>query len=218
METEKKENGRRELLRRVFHFAAVLTAVCLVSGGALSLLYVASAQRIKEQAGKALDSALDVVIGDAADPVELVENTLWVAERPEGSVRYAAIGSARGYQSEITVLASADGDADKPVSGDVPLYRLVVLSSAETPGLGENINAVKRTVSLWAAIIGEREEPGRPWFQIQFEGRTMDELSLKGEDGRIEPVTGATETSAAAALAARKALETIIEKTAELYD
>ena len=215
METEKNETGRSELIGKIVHYAGILTAVCLVSGAGLSLLYVASKQRIEDQAGKALAGTLDVVLGDAVNPEEIIPDTMWVAEKPGGGVRYAAKGTARGYQSDITVLASVDADsAEISVTEKAPLYRLAVLSSAETPGLGENINAVKRTVSLWAALIGKREEPGRPWFQTQFQGKTMRDLYLEEEDGGIKPVTGATETSTATAKAARNALQTIINETA----
>ena len=214
MANEIKENGNSEFLRKVVKYASVLTAVCFISGGALSLLYVASAQRIEMQEEKAFEETIDTVLGDAENPREVIDDTLWVAEKPDGSARYVAEGTARGYQSDITVLVSADADCDHtPVSEDAPIYRMVVLSSAETPGLGENINLVERTVSLWSALLGEREEPGRPWFQAQFGGKTIDDLKIEEEEGRIQPVTGATETSTAATEAARNALRTIIEET-----
>ncbi len=221
MAREKKGNGRSELMGKILRYAGVLTAVCLLSGAGVSLLYVTNMQRIERQEGKALANALDTVIGDAVDPqpVEGAEGVLWVADRPgNDGVRYVAEGTARGYQSDITVLVSADADSPQtPVPEETPIFRLVAMPTAETPGLGENIHAVERTVSLWEALAGKREEPQRPAFQTQFEGKTAGELRLEDDAGRITPVTGATETSEAATEAARAALRRIIDTTRELY-
>ncbi len=220
MDTEtKKQKDDSGLTGRILRYAGVLTLVCLLSGAGVSLLYVASAQRIEEQEAKAFEQTLDKVIGDATEPREEVEEILWVADIPEAGVRYVARGTARGYQSDIVVLVSVEAETEEtPVSEDTPIYRLAVLSSAETPGLGENINLVERTVSLWEAMIGRREDPGRPWFQTQFSGMNMDDLKLEEDEGEVEAITGATETSEAAAEAARKALRTIIDQTGELYN
>ncbi len=205
-------------MRRALHYAGVLTAVCLISGAGVSLLYVSNVDRIERQVQLAFEDTLEKVIGDATEPRAVIEGILWVADRSPGGVRYVAEGSARGYQSDIKVLVSVDAAAEEtPVPEDAAIYRLVVLSSAETPGLGENINLVKRTVSLWQALLGRREDPGRPWFQAQFSGKNMEDLAIKDEGGSVEHVTGATETSVATTEAAREALDTIIERTRELY-
>ncbi len=219
MATERKENTSDGLTGRILHYAGVLTAVCLLSGAGVSLLYVAGAERIGEQKQKAFEGALEVVIGEAGDPEELIEGRLWAAHLPEnGGVRYVAEGIARGYQSDIRVMVSVDAESPgSAVASDARIHRLVVLSSAETPGLGENINLVRRTVSLWEAILGRREPPGRPNFQTRFSGKSIDELVLEEEGGAIEPVTGATESSRAVVEAARRALSTILEETGRLY-
>ncbi|MFW6456887.1 MAG: FMN-binding protein [Planctomycetota bacterium] len=226
--TDNSESGttKNQLARKVVLYSAVLMGVCLVSAAGVSVLYVTNRGRIQQNQMKSFRQSLSVVLGDADDAQPLDEETpvneadVLVAPMDDG-VRYVVRGSARGYQSVIEVLVSIDADsADSPLNSDPTIHRVAVVSSQETPGLGENINKVEKDVSLWAAMLGRGNGDGndRPWFQAQFNGKRLSDLEVRKEDDSgIEPITGATITSRGTTEAVRNAAETLIEKTRELY-
>lgn len=219
-----EKRGASELLRGVL----VLAAICLASGLGVGLLYVNMKSDILANERQVFENRLRVVLGRGREyqPVgaypegSLDARKIYAAKTGDG-VLYAATGSAQGYQSEVTVLVSVRAErAGKPVREDATIHRLAVVSSQETPGLGENVNAVKPTVSIWGALSGGgAEEQQRPWFQEQFEGKTLEQLTLEpGREGEnIEAMTGATITSRATTKAAREAFRRIMNKTEQLY-
>ncbi len=213
---------------RILRFGAVLTGVCLVSATALSLLYVTSIERIRRNQERAFQEKLSDVLGAAQPPEPLggdaaprSEETVYVA-RTETGVRYVAAGSAQGYQSKIVVLVAVDAEADTPVGDDPTIYRVAVVSSGETPGLGENINKVEASVSLWAAIFrqgdGDEGAERAPRFQEQFSGKRLSDLVVdkKADTDKIVPITGATISSRVTTQAVRRAVERIIARTKDL--
>jgi len=220
------ENQTQSIGRKIVAYAAVLVGVCLVSGAGVSLVFVSNRDRIAENDRKAFNMKLAEVLYDAEDPepiekTPLAEDTVYMARMASG-VRYVAMGSAQGYQSKVTVLASLDAPSDRaPVQEDPVLYRVAVVSSGETPGLGENIHAVEADVSLWGALAGQRGSGGekRPQFQAQFSGKRLSDLVVEKQAGtdKILPVTGATITSTAVTEAVRQAVQRIIETTGRLY-
>jgi Na+-translocating ferredoxin:NAD+ oxidoreductase RnfG subunit len=206
---------------------AILAAICLVSGLGVGLLYVKMKPAIDANQQAVFDSALAEVIGTEGTrsvvgdyPAETPqEDIVYVMKTPSG-VLYAAMGSVLGYQSQVKVLVSVKADApDKPVGEDPVIHTMAVVSSEETPGLGENVKAVSQDVSFWAALTGARSAPKRPWFQAQFSGRRLSDLVVVKQktNDKIEAITGATITSTAATNAARQAIEKIIKRTAEVY-
>lgn len=144
------------------------------------------------------------------------EDAVFLARTAAG-VRYAAFGSAQGYQSRIVVLAAVDAPNDGSIGEDPVIYRVAVVSSNETPGLGENIKKVATDVSLWAVLAHPKGSapagPPRYEFLGQFEGKRLVELEIdkSGEKGGIVPVTGATISSRATVRAVRSAVQKIIE-------
>lgn len=215
----------RGLTATLLQYGAVLGAICLVSGACLSCMFAVARDRIKENAQKAFDETLDKVMGDAEDVQPLavdvdsvrLQTGIYVGTIPGGR-RYAARGAAQGYQSQIVVLAAVDGlKRGQYVGKDPVIYRVAVVSSAETPGLGDNINKAPVDVTLWAAIAGARaeNEDGAapvPVFLAQFTGKKLSELVVdKTGQGGIEPLTGATISSRAVTRAVRQAVERIVE-------
>jgi hypothetical protein len=146
----------------------------------------------------------------------------------DADVLYAALGVAKGYQSQISVLVSLrtpkpagfdlrDPGTYPPTGENPQIHRMVVVQSSETPGLGENIKLVEKDVSLWAKVAGHPEgEPRPPRFQQQFTDKTANELGDDERDplGSIDAVTGATITSKAVVKAVRNAVRTIQDATA----
>jgi Na+-translocating ferredoxin:NAD+ oxidoreductase RnfG subunit len=225
------QGSKATLRQKAIRFVIVLTAVSLTSGVALSGLYKASRTAIRANQAKSFESKLLEVLGDARNPKpvgDYPENTppedmVYVAGTDNG-VRYATIGSQRGYQSTISVLASVDAPKPEMAAPEDPtIYAVAVVASEETPGLGENIKMVEPEVSLWGALLGGGKANGhpakRPAFQEQFSGKRLSELVVEKRPGRagIVPITGATISSRATTEAARKAVERIIQRTRELY-
>jgi len=215
-------------LRKVLHCGAILTAICLVSGAGVGILYTTMKPQIAENEKRAFDTTLGVALGRYDEISELGQYPEGTADeekvyqaRAGSVVRYAAMGKAHGYQSTIKVLVSIEAARPaRPLAPNPKIYRMAVVSSQETPGLGENIHKVQKEVSLWGALSGARvaEHKKRPSFQEQFSGLHLNDLPPCGEGmGEILPITGATITSKAVVCATRRAAEKIIEKTQEVY-
>jgi Na+-translocating ferredoxin:NAD+ oxidoreductase RnfG subunit len=243
--------SRGELARGIL----VLGAICLSSGLGIGLLYGLYKAKIEAKRKEAFNTALAVVLGEAEDygtvgsytpgtsPFDMVYRN-----ESNGAVLYAAVGEAKGYQSTVRVLVSVKArEADSLPGPDLVVHRMAVFESQETPGLGDNINAIQKEVSIWGALAGQKEPPKRPWFQDQFTGKSLADVKIessmgadkvsavsgatvkskkpagkrwagKGSGGApIAAVTGATITSRAAAAATRNAIERIIARTAEVY-
>ena len=226
----------KDLKRKLIHYAAVLTSICLVCGVALSFVHDRTRHKIRQKEEEAFEQKLCEVLGDARNPRAVadydddvpLQDRIYVADAP-GGVRYAAMGRAQGYADEIRVLLSLEApSAGQPLEDDPLIYRLAVVYSNETPGLGENIREVEPDKSLWGAawdaIAGndQREGPSekkRPTFQVQFSKKRVGDLVIDKtpRTKKILPITGATDTSTAVVEAACEAAERIIKKTHQLY-
>jgi electron transport complex protein RnfG len=73
------------------------------------------------------------------------------------------------------------------VSADGTCRSVAVLEQNETPGLGTNVLSEK--------------------FQAQFEGKTLKEMKLVKDGGKLDAITGATISSKAAIKAVRLGME-----------
>ncbi|MHC4789296.1 MAG: FMN-binding protein [Planctomycetota bacterium] len=230
----------------------VLAAICLGSGAGVGSLYWSMKDDIEAQARGVFQAALAQVLGEADGyaevgqyPAEAGERERVYAKQAPSGALYAAMGSAKGYGGPVRVLVSVRAEQlGAPASGNPTIHAMTVVESQETPGLGENIRAVQKDVSIWAKLTGKGQETlRRPWFQEQFSGLRLADLGggetgdaeelpvetgasppytgaspLAGESGReVEAITGATITSSATVEAVRGAVRTIIEKTAEAY-
>ncbi len=222
MSAEEKSDGSRGLLAGIL----VLAAICLASGLGLGLLYSHMKEDIEDNRRQAFLDTLGVVlpgaetddtVGTYADGS--LEDRVYAKQTSEGLL-YAAMGSAQGYQSQVKVLVSVKGEAPEQPLGDNPkIHRMAVVSSQETPGLGQQIQAVEKSVSVWAAAAGHEQEPKRPWFQEQFSGKRLEDLVVEKQEDtdKIAALTGATITSRAATEATRKAVQKIINRTRKVY-
>ncbi|MFO7958514.1 MAG: FMN-binding protein [Candidatus Brocadiia bacterium] len=222
-------NGQRNPKegRKLIQAVIVLTLICLGSGLGVGLLYHSQRDDIEANERSVFQSALAQVLGEADEYPTVGEYDASVdaeqkvyMRRMDSGALYAAMGSAQGYQSEVRVLVSVEAESPgRPVGDDPLIHRMAVVSSQETPGLGEQIKSVEQDVSVWGAVAGQRSEPKRPWFQEQFSGKRLSDLVVErtAETDKIAALSGATITSEAATEAARKAVNTIIERTADVY-
>jgi len=221
VESDPKEG--RKLLQAV----VVLTLICLGSGLGVGVMYYSQKDDIEANERSVFYSALAQVLGEADEYPTVgkydksvdAEQRVYT-RRTESAVLYAAMGTTQGYQSQIKVLVSVKANSAGQPLGDEPLiHRMVVVSSQETPGLGEQIKSVEQDVSVWGAIAGQKSMPKRPWFQEQFSNKRLSDLVVErtAETDRIHALSGATITSEAATEAARNAVRRIMARVAEIY-
>ena len=209
----------------------VLTSICLCSGAGVGLLYSGMKGEIAAKERETFFDVLAQVLPEGASPEPLGEygadvrdeDKVYVAADGAGVI-YVAKGQQQGYSSVVKVLASVRAAASgAPVAADPVIEAMAVVSSAETPGLGENIKAIERSVSFWAKLAGADEDPAGlvPKFQEQFRTKklTLSELTVvkQKDPERVEAITGATVTSEAAAKAVRNAVQAIIDRTSGTY-
>lgn len=203
-----------------------MTLICLVAAAALAYTFAKTRVPIEQSRRAELVKALEFVLPAKTKieekPVAGVtgdkltdEQKIFVAVDESGApAGYAAIGSAQGYSSSIVVMVGMD------LQGQI--YAIRILSQSETPGLGERTREVPPTKSLWAALGGLFEEskpaagPVEPPFQVQFRGKTMEQLELAklpSSKDRIVQLTGATITSQAVVNAVRDAVAKVNNTT-----
>jgi Na+-translocating ferredoxin:NAD+ oxidoreductase RnfG subunit len=84
-----------------------------------------------------------------------------------------------------------------------------VLSQNETPGLGTRIVEIQQKETIWdVAFKGAKPDPSlRPWFQVQFDGKSIHSL-----DSDVQAISGATITSRAVIESIRDRGREILEK------
>ncbi len=104
-------------------------------------------------------------------------------------VGYIVEGYGKGYSSYIHLLAA--------VTPDFRIRKINVISHAETPGLGDEIELAE--------------------FKDQFRGKTLEQLEVvKGEtDDKIQAITGATISTRAVTNGVRDGLLMLMEKYTE---
>ena len=200
----------------------VLGGICLASGLGMALVYSGLRESIEEKKQEALGKRLEDVLGKQEEYplLDVPADTPVYYARQDSHVLLATMGAAKGYQSTIDVLVSVkvpdNGfDPDDPatwpeIGQETAVYRMAVVSSGETPGLGERIKEVSKDVSIWGRLRGETEPPGkRAAFQKEFDSVTWQNVALTSNGGEIDALTGATITSRATVAAVRNGLASL---------
>ena len=181
--------------------------ICLVAGGALAITYQQTKDRIEEQSQAQQLNALKVVVPQAvkfSDCKSGVEIDYYEGLDKGGEVvGYAFVGEAKGYSSMIKVVVGLDLEGT--------LTGIEITEQKETPGLGSKDVEIPVNKTFWQAIVGQGEsgEPGRPWFEDQFVGKTFKDLKvvIGKTDTEIHSLTGATITSKAVTQAVQGSIE-----------
>ncbi len=178
----------------------LLTVTCLVASGLLATVFEATAPRIAmNKVRKEIDSLQRMVpepqiwVGMSGDGVEILRANdgvtdgltvdgveLWIGQSGDGVEICSVLkASERGYSSDIKMLIA--------VGPDGKCKAVAVLDQNETPGLGTNITDNK--------------------FLDQFKDKALDEINLTKDGGKIDAITGATISSAAAVKTVRKGMK-----------
>ena len=210
-------------------YPIIMTIICLISAAALAFTFALTKDNISASKKSELVKGLEAVLPagkakiderplagvTAAQPGDA--DKLYVALDDAGNeIGYAAIGSARGYSSEISAMVG--------VTPDLKIIAVRILSQSETPGLGERTREVPPTKSLWSAIgqmfaAKQAAVPEtalvEPPFQAQFRNKSVSQLTvtkIPGSKEGISAITGATITTQAVVDAVRNGMQ-VIEKT-----
>lgn len=178
----------------------LLTVTCLVASGLLATVFEVTAPQIEmNKVRKEIDSLQRMVpepqiwVGMSGDGVEILRANegvtdgltvdgveVWIGQSGDGVEICSVLKSSeRGYSSDIKMLIA--------VGPDGRCKAAAVLDQNETPGLGTNITDNK--------------------FLDQFKGKTLDEIRLTKDGGKIDAITGATISSEAAVKTVRKGMK-----------
>lgn len=206
-------------MKKMLHYATVLLVISGVAGGGLHFVNELTRERIAAAQRKNLTEGQQLLLPAAARfsaektfPCNGREVIYYEAYDATGAViGYELDYAVQGYQSQIRVLSA--------VGPDGVVRGIKVLSQAETPGLGAEVEAVPSSKSLWQALAGlfRPAAPATtaaqvPPFQAQFAGkRVADLLVVKTKTAaNIEAISGATITSAAVTKAVREPVEAFL--------
>ena len=186
-------------------YAFILTVICLVAAGLLSVVHRVTqpkidAQRLAEEQGSLKD-----VFPDAAafEPVREAEEILYynALDRQKRVVGYAFKAVRRGYSSDIVTMAG--------MTPDGRIVRIKILSQNETPGLGARIAEVIQKETFWDVVLRRVKvlSQPRPWFQERFDGQDAATLSET-----IDAITGATISSSAVIASVQERAAEILQR------
>jgi len=197
------------MIRNIIRFILILGVVCAVMGGGVAVLYAVFRGDLARREDTAREEALLAACPagatlDAASPVAgapFAADAVYAARDASGrAIAYVAGGEASGYSSVVRLVVGVQ-------AADRAIVRVVVVSQAETPGLGANVAEQKSNFTLWEKLFGpsqagKTEQSLNP-FLDQFRGKTVDRL------GEVHAMTAATITSNAAKAAVEQAVARI---------
>ena len=178
----------------ILRLAAILGLITVVAAGSLAVVNEATKPRIEAYKAQQQIRARREVLPTAKEGVyvstdETSDFPYYVGyAHPDTTepVGYVFLASGKGYSSTIEMVVGTD------LAGR--LTGISIVSQQETPGLGAKITEIR---------YGESE----PWFQRQFKGKRVSQLSVDKDGGQIDSITGATISSRAATRGIRAALE-----------
>ncbi len=154
----------------------VLTAIALISGGVLGVVYTKTKPKIQRNLELAKENALKKVVANvhSYETKDLDRyTTVFIAKDEAGHVvGYGVLIQGSGFQGAIKLMAGFDTTGTK-------LTGLEIIENVETPGLGNRIT--------------------EDWFKKQFQGRIPPINVVKGRkpenEHEIQAITGATISS-----------------------
>lgn len=173
----------------VFKVAINLVLACLVSGLIIGVVYFITAPIAVEKNELLKVQAMKELVSDAESFDAVPNKEQWFEAKKDGKViAYVVPSESKGYGGAIKMLVAVSAD------GKVIDYN--ILSSNETPGLGDNA----------------AKEP----FKSQFKGKQEENLLVVKDPSNkdnIQAMTGATISSKAVTLAVKNAVNEVTEFT-----
>lgn len=163
----------------------VLVVLSVISGTVLAYSYEITDVKMREQAEKALQESVRIVVPDTAK-VETAEHDdmlIYEGMDDQGSKKGIAFKvESDGYGGTIEMMVGYDPKEGK-------LTGLEILSMQETPGLGAKIT--------------------EPEFKDQFKGKSVEDDFEAEKDVQI--ISGATVSSKAVSKGLKEALDKVVE-------
>jgi electron transport complex protein RnfG len=173
----------------IFQIAINLVITCLVSGLIIGLVYYFTAPIAAEKREISKQESMKALVSEADNFKAVSGKDQWfTAEKGGKVIAYVVPGESRGYGGEIKMLVAVTP------AGELVDYK--ILSSNETPGLGDNAS----------------KEP----FKSQFKGKKEANLTVTkdaSDKDDIQAMTGATISSKAVTLAVKNAVHEVTEFT-----
>jgi electron transport complex protein RnfG len=192
-----------------------LAVIAAIASFGLSAVYNSTHEITEAYKAQEQENARREVLPDAANAVfDMVETgeefqghpfvyyTAYATEGRDEVIGWTYTAYGKGYSSTIETIVGVVPDGT--ISG------VKIVFQQETPGLGAKVTEVASQNTLWAILGGSAvDESGtRPWFQVQFDGATEDDLVVvksESEEG-ILAITGATISSNAVTSSVREGL------------
>ena len=171
----------------IFKIAINLIGACIISGVIIGIVYFITAPIAVEKNEMMTQESMKALVNDADTFKEVSGKEKWFTAEKDGKViAYVVPGESKGYGGAIKMLVAVTSD------GKVIDYN--ILTSNETPGLGDNA----------------AKEP----FKSQLKGKEVKNLTVvkdPSDKEDIQAMTGATISSKAVTKGVKEAVEAVSE-------
>jgi electron transport complex protein RnfG len=202
-----------------FRLVATLTGIALVASLGLSAVYNATYEITEEYKRQEQESARievlpcvggeffeQTVTDSIVDGRQFAYYTSYTAEESDEIRGYTFTAYGKGYSSTIETIVGVDPTGT--------ICGVKITSQKETPGLGAKVEEVSSENMLWDVMSGRAKDESdvKPWFQVQFQGRALDELRVvkSRDESGIVAITGATISSEAVTGSVRSGLTALL--------
>ena len=174
-----KENKKAGagIMENKFYPVIFLAVIVFVAVVLLMFVNNITAAKILEQREAKIVAQLKNIFPDM-DKYEL-KDEIYIVLKNNETIGYTFIAKGRGYGGEISTLVGLDKN--------LAIKKIVVISNAETPGLGTRITLAS--------------------FTDQFKGLKSADVVLSKNGGKVDAITGATISSRAVTDSVKKELD-----------
>jgi len=183
----------------IIKMVVVLTVICIVAAFGLANVYNMTKEPIEQQKRLEMIKAIKSVLPTATvndplkDKVVLGNRDIYVGKDQSGKFTGIALKSSSpaGYSGAIDIMVGVNSANDS-------VFKVVILSMTETPGLGAKISETK--------------------FLKQFDGKNMNnsKWKVKKDGGDIDQIAGATISPRAVTSAVYQALKFYTENKSKI--
>lgn len=171
----------------IFEVARNLAGACILSGAIIAGTYYITSPTAERKAAEMKQNTMKSLIRQADTVKQIPGRTDWYEALKGGkTIAYVVPAEAKGYGGTIEMLAG--------IGTDGKVLDFSILSSNETPGLGQNAS--------------------KESFRSQFEGKSLKNLVVvkdPSDKEDIQAMTGATISSSAVTEGIREAVEKVRE-------
>lgn len=169
-------------MRDILKMLVVLSAICGISGFALSYLKLVTAGPIEEQ-------VLTYVQGPAMQRVFSDVDNAPVAERKKFTLADGRVITVFPARKAGKLVGVALENSGKGFGGDIGI--MVGFNPANDSLVGIGVTTMKETPGIGTVITQAR-------FTDQFSGKPLDKVGLKSQGGQFDAISGATVSSTGA--------------------